>query len=87
MASRKYRITVVHNLGPFKTMQDVSAVKKAVKNKLPKITFSSPKKLSNGYKFTGTVRYTKSIDAPKNIVEAAVKKLAPKAKIMVSIVR
>ena len=86
MANRKYKITVIHSMGPYKTTTDVANVKKAVKAKLPKMIFSSYKKQRNGYKFTGKITYTKYLDAPKNVVEAAVKKLAPGAKVSVSIV-
>lgn len=85
MAKRKYKITVVHSMGPYKTTTDVAAVKKAVRAKLPKMTFTAHKKQRDGYKFTGKITYIKHLDAPKNVVEAAVKKLAPGARVSVSI--
>lgn len=85
--STKYRITVIHTLGTFKTMADVNAAKKAIKTKVRNMVFSAPAKTRGGYKFTGKVVYSKSLKASKTAVEAAAKKLAPGAKVTVSVVR
>lgn len=87
MVARKYKIVVTHSLGPYKTTTDVNNVKKTLKARVKKMVFSAPKKLQNGYKFNATITYIKSLDVPKDIVVASVKKMAPNAKVSVNIMK
>jgi hypothetical protein len=84
MASKKYRISIKHSFGPFRDMKTVSAAKKALKTKVPKIKFTSPVKSGSGYRFSGQLVYIRSVDASASVVKSAVQKMAHGASVTVT---
>lgn len=80
----KWKITATVNFGPYKSPEAVSYVKREARAKAPSINFSSVKKTSRGYTFTGKILYVKRIPATKQQVQTAFKQSAPRAKISVT---
>lgn len=78
VSGKKYRITVKHKFA-FADLKSASNAKISIRKKVPKIVFSKPVKSGGKYVFSGTIVYTKAINAPLNIVSASIKKIIKKS--------
>lgn len=82
--AQKYKIVIELSFGPYATAADVAAVKKQVKAKAPKITFSAISKTRHGHHFKGRLSAVKSIAAPASYVKRAIEAQTPGAKVSVT---
>jgi len=83
----KFKVVVIHSLGPYSTLAMATSAKGMIKAKIPKIAFSKTSKSSRGYSFTGRITYVKAINSTVSVVRAAIQKAAPKARVNVSLIK
>jgi len=81
---QKYKIVIELAFGPYATASDVTAVKRQIKSKAPKIIFSAVSKTKHGHHFKGRISAVKSIAAPASYVKQAIQERTPGARVSVT---